>query len=62
MINRFAAETYQGRPCPHCGGTERYRSNSACINARQHPRPRRQRHRGQIAIERARLRKQEFLR
>lgn len=57
MPNRFAAETYHGKPCPHCGGTERYRSNQSCIRNtdRQHKLERRRK-------QRAKLRKQEFLR
>jgi hypothetical protein len=29
------AETYHGKACPHCGGTLRYRSNSACVKENQ---------------------------
>lgn len=27
-------ETYEGRPCKHCGGTRRYRSDRGCVACR----------------------------
>ncbi|MBU0495065.1 MAG: HNH endonuclease [Chloroflexi bacterium] len=27
----MATETYHGKPCRNCGGTERYRSNDVCV-------------------------------
>lgn len=52
------ALTYQGRPCRHCGGRRRYRSNQSCVNYRRCAPTQQKR----INKERARLRKEELLR
>lgn len=58
VIDASRAITYQGRPCRHCGGRERYKSNQSCINYRNcAPTPQQK-----LNKERAALRKKEFLR
>ena len=58
VIDTARAITYQGRPCRHCGGRRRYRSNQSCVNYRRcAPTPQQRLNR-----RRAALRKKEFLR